>query len=107
MDVDAVAVGEGSDSPNWRERRGGLSETERKERQQEGRCFLCGRQGHMRRACPKRGEGGNRKEGTTGDEEGKACAQQGWKEMEKEVSKKAVGQTTATHLFPFRIQYSL
>jgi len=33
VDVDAVAVGEGSENPNWRERRGGLCETERKKRQ--------------------------------------------------------------------------
>ena len=41
MDVDAVAIGEGSDTPNWRGRRGDLRETERKKRQQEGRRFLC------------------------------------------------------------------
>ena len=57
MEIDAAIIGEGSDSPNWRERRGGLTEQERKKRQSEGRCFLCGRQGHMRRNCQKRNNG--------------------------------------------------
>ena len=57
MEIDAAIAGEGSDSPNWREHRGGLTEQERKKRQSEGRCFLCGRQGHMRRNCQKRNNG--------------------------------------------------
>ena len=57
MEIDAAVVGEGSDSPNWRERRGSLTEQEKKKRQTEGRCFLCGRQGHMRRNCQRRNDG--------------------------------------------------
>ena len=57
MEIDAAVVGEGSDSPNWRERRGSLTEQEKKKRQTKGRCFLCGRQGHMRRNCQRRNDG--------------------------------------------------
>ena len=57
MEIDAAITGEGSDSPNWRERRGSLTEQERKKCQSEGRCFLCGRQGHMRCNCQKRNDG--------------------------------------------------
>ena len=57
MEIDAAVVGEGSDSPNWRERHGSLTEQEKKKRQTEGRCFLCGRQGHMRRNCQRRNDG--------------------------------------------------
>ena len=58
MDVDATSISEG-DRTGWRDR-GGLSETEKKKWQQEGRCFLCGRQGHMRRACPKKKDDGGK-----------------------------------------------
>jgi hypothetical protein len=61
MDVDATSMGDG-DWTGWKERRG-LNEAERKKRQTEGRCFLCGRQGHMRRACPKRKEDGGKRSG--------------------------------------------
>ena len=57
MEIDAAITGEGSDSPNWQECRGGLTEQERKKCQSKGRCFLCGRQGHMRRNCQKRSNG--------------------------------------------------
>ena len=57
MEIDAAIAGEGSDSPNWCERRGSLTEQEKKMRQTEGRCFLCGRQGHMRRNCQRRNNG--------------------------------------------------
>ena len=57
MEIDAAITGEGSDSPNWRERRGSLTEQERKKCQSEGHCFLCRRQGHMRRNCQKRSNG--------------------------------------------------
>ena len=62
MDVDAVTTGEGPERANWRER-SSLTEAERKKRQSEGRCFLCGRQGHMRRACPKKNENRGEKRG--------------------------------------------
>ena len=58
MDIDAASISEG-DKTGWRDR-GGLSKTERKKRQQEGRCFLCGQQGHMRRACPKKKDEGGK-----------------------------------------------
>ena len=57
MEIDAAITGEGSDSPNWRECRGSLPEQERKKCQTKGRCFLYGRQGHMRRNCQKRNDG--------------------------------------------------
>jgi len=63
MDVDATSIGE-EDKTGWRDR-GGLNETEKRKRQQEGRCFLCGRQGHMRRACPKRKDEGKKRGGET------------------------------------------
>ena len=65
MDIDTTVVGEGSNSTNWRERCG-ISEDERKKRQQEGRCFQCGRQGHMRRNCPRKGANNGRKDGRGG-----------------------------------------
>lgn len=49
-----LIVGEG-DRKWWRERAGGMSDAERKKRQAEGRCFLCGRQGHLKKGCPNRG----------------------------------------------------
>ena len=57
MEIDAAVVGKGSDSPNWHERHGSLTEQEKKKRQTEGRCFLCGRQGHMRCNCQRRNDG--------------------------------------------------
>ena len=51
MEIDAAIIGEGSDSPNWCERCGSLTEQEKKKRQTEGCCFLCGRQGHMHHNC--------------------------------------------------------
>ena len=57
MEIDAAIVGEGLDSPNWRECRGSLTEQEKKKCQVEGCCFLCGRQGHMRHNCQRRNDG--------------------------------------------------
>ena len=57
MEIDADIVGEGSNSPNWRERHGSLTEQEKKKRQTKGRCFLCRRQGHMRHNCQRRNDG--------------------------------------------------
>ena len=57
MEIDAAVIGKGSDSPNWRERCGSLTEQEKKKCQIEGCCFLCGRQGHMRRNCQRRNDG--------------------------------------------------
>ena len=57
MEIDAAVVGEGSDSPNWRERHGSLTEQEKKKCQIEGHCFLCGRQGHMHHNCQRRNDG--------------------------------------------------
>jgi hypothetical protein len=52
MDVDAAIMGTETKKPEKR-----LSESEKKKRQAEGRCFACGRQGHMSRACPKKRTG--------------------------------------------------
>jgi Zinc knuckle len=52
MDVDAAIMG-----TETKRSEGKLSEGEKKKRQAEGRCFTCGRQGHMSRACPKKREG--------------------------------------------------
>ena len=54
MDVGAATVGEGPERPNWHEPGNGLSEVEREKRQSEGRCFLCGHQGHIRRNCQRK-----------------------------------------------------
>jgi Zinc knuckle len=43
MDVDSIEVN-------------ALSEKERKELMQQGACFTCKQQGHMSKACPKRGQ---------------------------------------------------
>ena len=51
MDVDAAIMGVDTKKGD-----GKLSEGEKKKRQAEGRCFTCGRQGHMSRACPKKRE---------------------------------------------------
>ena len=54
MDVDAAITNTvETRKPNER-----LSEDEKKKRKAEGRCFTCGKQGHISRACPKRKEGG-------------------------------------------------
>ena len=52
MDVDAAIMGTDTKKGD-----GKLSENEKKKRQAEGRCFTCGRQGHMSRACPKKRDG--------------------------------------------------
>ena len=57
IEIDTAITGEGSDSPNWRERCGSLTEQERKKRQTKGCCFLCRRQGHMHCNCQKRNNG--------------------------------------------------
>ena len=57
MEIDAAIASEGSDSPNWRECHGSLTEQERKKCQNEGHCFLYRRQGHMCRNCQKRNDG--------------------------------------------------
>ena len=49
MDVDAAIMGTDTKKGD-----GKLSENEKKKRQAEGRCFTCGCQGHMSRACPKK-----------------------------------------------------
>ena len=65
MEVDAAIIGKGAESTNWRDRPGKkiMNDEEQKKRRQEGRCFQCGRQGHMRRNCPRKGENGQRKFG--------------------------------------------
>ena len=65
MDVDTTVVREGSNSANWREQHG-ISEDEKKKHQQEGQYFQCGRQGHMRRNCPRKGANNGRKDGQGG-----------------------------------------
>ena len=58
MDVDAARIGEDS-----KEQARKMSPDEKKKRMAEGRCFTCGRMGHMSRACPKKvgkEEGGQR-----------------------------------------------
>ena len=52
MDVDAAIMGADTKKGDGR-----LSEGEKKKRQVEGRCFTCGRQGHMSHACPKKRDG--------------------------------------------------
>jgi len=77
-----------------------------KEAPARGTPLLCGTTGPYAARMPEARGRKKSKGRDNGDEVGKACAQQRWKETEKEVSKKAVGQTTATHLLPLRIQYS-
>jgi hypothetical protein len=52
MDVDTTIMG-----TETRKNEGKLSESEKKKRQAEGRCFTCSRQGHMSCACPKKHDG--------------------------------------------------
>src|SRR5260221_10004365 len=57
MDVDAAITNTAETrKPNER-----LSEDEKKKRRAEGRCFTCGKQGHISCACPKRRDGGKAK----------------------------------------------
>src|SRR5260221_2872207 len=54
MDVDAAITNTAETrKPNER-----LSEDEKKKRRAEGRCFTCGKQGHISCACPRRKDGG-------------------------------------------------
>ena len=58
MDVNAARIGEDN-----KEQVRKMSPDEKKKRMAEGRCFTCGRMGHMSRACPKKvskEEGGQR-----------------------------------------------
>jgi len=57
MDVDTAVV----DTAETRRTSERLSEDEKKKRRAEGRCFTCGKQGHISRACPKRRDGGKAK----------------------------------------------
>jgi len=66
MDVDTMVVREGYNSSNWHKRHRGITEIERKKHQQEGRCFQCGQQGHMRCNCLKKGTDNRQKEGQGG-----------------------------------------
>jgi len=77
MDVDAATVGEGPERPNWRERGNSLSEVERKKRQSEGRRFLCGRQGHIRRNCPRKNIEGRSGKGEGREERARAVTVEG------------------------------
>jgi hypothetical protein len=52
MDVDAAIMGTETKKPDKK-----LSEGEKKKRQAEGRCYTCGRQGHLSRGCPKKRTG--------------------------------------------------
>ena len=52
MDVDAAII-----RTDIKKGDGKLSKGEKKKCQAEGRCFTCGHQGHMSRACPKKQEG--------------------------------------------------
>jgi len=74
MDVDVVstrgdgdrgwqtASNRGDGDRGWQRREGGLSEEDFKKRRTEGRCYGCGRQGHLRKDCStnKKGEGTGR-----------------------------------------------
>ena len=61
MDVDAAILGNGARN-GTRKRFGEISEAERRKRSAEGRCFGCGRQGHLKRACPDRVRGKKKEE---------------------------------------------
>jgi len=61
IDVDAAILGDGSRN-GTRERFWGISEAERRKRSAEGRCFRCGRQGHLKRDCPNRVKGEKKEE---------------------------------------------
>jgi hypothetical protein len=52
MDVDAAILGTETKKTEKK-----LSEAEKKKRQAEGRCYTCGRQGHISRMCPKKRTG--------------------------------------------------
>jgi hypothetical protein len=68
IDTGVLTVGDGGRT-GWRER--GLSESERKKRQIEGRCFFCNRQGHFCKDClswNEDGGNGRSQRRTEGDE---------------------------------------
>jgi len=54
MDVDAAIIR--NDTRNRPRERFKVNNAEQRKRMAEGRCFGCGRQGHMKRHCPNRGK---------------------------------------------------
>ena len=65
MDVDVASFGGKEEGGGGTRNYGNLSKEERQKRFSEGRCFLCGHQGHQKKNCSNKG-GGSSSGGRTG-----------------------------------------